>query len=113
LVVAIAGESDWYGGWEPMVTWVLILNSDYVQKPPAVIGGYTTKFDAERAGDAATWYENKEGTLGYHSTAMPFYTRYNIIPAGNVTPTESIQCELCRQEDGQIIRKKWHHRLPE
>lgn len=36
------------------MSWVLILTSSYCQRPPAVIGGYRTRDDAEGAGIAAT-----------------------------------------------------------
>ena len=90
--------------------WVLILNSDYVAKPPAVIGGYSTREEAERVGDLATsfenLFENKEGVLGWYSSVMPFYTSYIVIPgAAAAGPLAMTSCALERDEHGRITRR--------
>ena len=57
------------------MSWVLILNSGYIQKPPAVIGGYPTREEAERAGDLATAFKNESPF-----EREPFYLSYSVIP---------------------------------
>jgi len=57
------------------MSWVLILNSGLIQKPPAVVGGYPTREEAERAGDLATAITDRE-----QFQRLPYYTHYLVIP---------------------------------
>lgn len=87
------------------MSWVLILNSSYTAKPPAVVGGYDTREAAETAGDAATAFKNEEGPIGFHSSRMPFYISYVVIPgAATSASTGSTQVNLDREDDGKIVR---------
>lgn len=56
------------------MSWVLILNSNVVAKPPAVVGGYKTRVEAEAAGDAATAFSSE------HFASVPYYSSYIVIP---------------------------------
>jgi hypothetical protein len=96
------------------MSWVLILNSDYVAKPPAVCGGYKTFEEAIRAGDLATAFINFKGTFGYRGSRMPFYTSYVVIPGIDEIDGQSLHCYLeivngpsyGTDEDGMIKRIK-------
>lgn len=86
------------------MSWVLILNSSWTQKPPAVIGGYLTRAEAERAGDAATAFKN-DGP-----SQMPFYTTYHVIPgAADSEPEGATTSRLECGDHGEIVRltERW------
>ena len=55
------------------MSWVLILVSSEIPKPPAVVGGYQTREEAEQAGELATAYDVEK-------YGIPYFTRYSVIP---------------------------------
>jgi len=57
------------------MSWVLILDSDINAKPPAVVGGYATRAEAEAAGELATAFDNEK-----QFPHLPHYTSYVVIP---------------------------------
>lgn len=62
--------------------WVLILNCEIAEKPPAVIGGYPTREEAENAGDLATSFDPS------WLMPPPYWYSYTVIPgAGCGAPT--------------------------
>ncbi len=88
------------------MSYVLILNSDYVNKPPAVIGGYPSCVEAEQAGDLATAFKG-----GIRHEASPFYTSYVVVPGAGAAPTKEIyrtvHCRIDRNDDGYtLVRRK-------
>lgn len=87
------------------MSWVLILNSNWTQKPSAVVGGYLTRAEAECAGDAATAFKN-DGPW----PEMPFYTTYHVIPgAADSEPEGATTSRLERVDHGEIVRltERW------
>lgn len=72
------------------MSWVLILNSDYTAKPPAVIGGYPTREAAEAAGDAATAF------VSAPPYDLPYYTHYLVMPGAAVDAGGSTHSDLVR-----------------
>jgi hypothetical protein len=91
------------------VTWVLILDSSWTTKPPAVIGGYATREEAERAGDLATAFEPYDPEI-INGHSMPYWIRYVVVPgAAAFGPLGSTHCELQRGDwsgsrPGEITR---------
>lgn len=77
------------------MSWILILNSNINAKPPAVIGGYATREDAERAGDAATAFDNEP-----EWPQLPFYTNYVVIPGAACSePIGSTLSDVVHSQD--------------
>lgn len=71
------------------MSWVLILNTGYIQKPPAVIGGYPSRAEAERAGELATAFDNAV------DCRLPYYTEYLVIPgAAAAEPVGATQSSI-------------------
>ena len=94
------------------MSWVLILNSNYTQKPPAVVGGYPSLVQAESAGDLATAFGEPapDAAMGYHSVPYPYYTSYLVIPGAAANyPLQSLYCRIERRfdpDDGKLVRIK-------
>ena len=77
------------------MSWVLILNSDINAKPPAVIGGYATRVEAEAAGEFATAFDNEP-----QWPRLPFYTSYVVVPGAACSePLGCTQSEVCHSND--------------
>ena len=55
------------------MSWVLILTSSYLARPPAVVGGYPTRDDAEQAGELATAYDEEKNLT-------PDFCHYTVVP---------------------------------
>lgn len=84
------------------MSWVLILNSNVVAKPPAVIGGYKTRVEAETAGDLATAFIGSS-----MSASMPYYSSYVVIPGAACSePAGSTYSCVERNDDWMLERYK-------
>jgi hypothetical protein len=84
------------------MSWVLILNSDVVAKPPAIIGGYATREEAETAGDLATDFSNLP------EFASPYYISYSVIPgAAAVGPSGGTFSSVAREWGGTCVWQRY------
>ena len=76
------------------MTWVLILQSPTVQEPPAVIGGYETREEAEKAGELATEQSSK------HDEPFANFNSYTVIPGAALHgPVGSTHSKTWREAD--------------
>lgn len=89
--------------------WVLILTSGTITRPPAVIGGYLSREEAERAGDLATAYDSS-------ATVYPEFQNYTVIPgAAQSGPVGSTHSRVIRDYDyaaGNMIVTRCTDRWP-
>jgi hypothetical protein len=93
------------------MSWVLILNSPWHDKPSAVVGGYLSQDEAEVAGELATsWPEDGK--------CVPEFTGYSVIPgAACMPPSGATHCRTERKieytTDGTVITIDRHlYRTP-
>jgi hypothetical protein len=79
------------------MSWVLILTPQVNQRPPAVIGGYPTRVDAEQAGELATAYsEPEKHENGFWIVKAPDFYAYTVIPgAACAEPLGSTVGSVC------------------
>jgi hypothetical protein len=82
------------------MSWVLILRSNYHAEPPAVLGGFKSITEAERAGDAATQFGEPapDAPLGWYSVARPHYSKFFVIPGIDEEVIASVYCSI--DDDG-------------
>ena len=82
------------------MSWVLILNSDITAKPPAVVGGYKTREEAEQAGNLATAFDND-----FMFSSGPFYKYYVVIPGAACSePLGCTHASVARNEQQKFER---------
>lgn len=91
------------------MSWVLILNTDYVAKPPTIIGGYATREEAEAAGETATAFKNKPNQV---LVSSPYYCRYSVIPGAACSgPLGSTHSYVAPNPDNYSELKRWTERF--
>jgi hypothetical protein len=77
------------------MSWVLILTSSLNARPPAVVGGYPTRAEAEAAGDEAVQFEPG-------AKVFPEFSSYVVIPgAACAEPVGSTHCRIEQYWDGK------------
>jgi hypothetical protein len=86
------------------MSWVLILTSSYYNQPPAVIGGYPTRDEAEQAGEMAIVYDEE-------NRIVPNYTKYTVIPGaacsgplGSVHVKTDHEAEWDKKKDKFVLK---------
>jgi hypothetical protein len=80
--------------------WILILNSSWIAKPPAVIGGFKTLDEAEASGDLATHFWPPTEDWGPGRTGD--WTSYTIVPMSE--PADMVYCKIAVQWDAEVKR---------
>lgn len=96
------------------MSWVLILTTDGTMFPPAVIGGYPSREEAEAAGHAAT--EVAETAALTDSHTFPEFTAYTVIPgaacAGPLGGTYSRVHKQYDYDTKKMVATRRTHRWP-